>query len=1519
MDAPPQSPPGDSGSPKFSGFLQRTVSSEIDVTKVFSFAPPPRGHGPTNQHPKPPPITPPGPSFTQGLPSFGLENKIRSVNEAENTRMSGVGGGGGGGGQGHPGTVAIDESAKLPIPKVGASASSKASQPAPPLIIRGGGRIGPPEVPQIQHQQQQWQMRPPGSMEPHQQQRLDIQQTHRKRKRVEGPQERAQQQQIQGGQYPQLGRQQLPQGSNRMRKDVPRKERTQAVPNTPANAPHDVIVLEDDDDEVVSTVKVERDDGTDVIKSIELLTGKKTDGLRNPHQSRDQLGKIENTTSRTRTRTQAGVQSRRSSASRNATPSTPATDADNLDNTGDIVNRTMFELTTRNTVLEKTLTETKLALKSQQESTKTAEAKIAELSKSLEERAKKLADIMNRQVHFEKYLSGIGGDYNLLDRKNIELKNQLKETLAGKADILRDLDSMRAALKQAKVAAEAWGKVKDQVKETQSEIKRLQNRLDSTESELNQTTGLLVEERNRTQELESRIQEDRKINQNITEAVERVGVQISEKLVQLQSSLVEKLENGETAKIDKLDDCILQVGELVSNHNGEIKARLNDMQDAINLAAQSVTTETRQYHEQVNAATADISQSIASLTIQSLQGQEQMHAVTTNLSESVSTLTAKMGQEREHINETTATISQNIIELTTETRHGQECLNKATNDLSQALQSRVDSCWAKLSQTLQAQMNADTTNLSQNLHSQIDDALKKSLATIRDNLKQVNDDYRMAVDEKLEESKARRLENDARRIEIEARCQELLGQISRLQAAEGHAKQRINLLEAELSSMARQPPRENPELQRTIVDLNQKLADFTRIQVENSLLLQLENTKVQAKQDEIDMLFKDIDKLKKNAEIELQQERAKLEAKQSQLDAVVKENEDMAQRIEAFESERARYVTLMENERKDHELKSLAHWKKQQQKLQGVIHSLERQKEGREKRLKELEELISIDDTGELKRSIERLKNENSDLRTQLELSDSELKRLGGILDERSQDILRLEAYTLVDTEEQKLQLTIAEHEDTIKSLNAERSGLKDKIIEQTSELQRLKSENEDAKASLADFRTRNQELQDAAKKLEANEHRISGILKENDEAKAQIRGLQIAIEKYKSMEEMLSGEQRKNAETNTLLQSCKEAVQQLENTVESQKAHEKQLLELNRTLQCEMETLQSDMEQDKQKSSTMKDEINGLKGELEKVKGQMQLLSDALVDAQKERDKSQRALAAAVKVRDGQQSKINALEVTSHELSAALDKIKRNQRWDVASTVLRTPAKSSEGARFFNSSPPSFDGVPSTQFYDEASANAGSEDVSLTEILENFDNVGKPGSLDNSDSDPVLLVPNSAEPAVEKTPTRKVETAPVTPRQQAETPVVPPEVGGKKRKRASRTEESRDGESKQKRVSRKNLIDNRRDSGVPSTKATGRKSAPDRTLLYDGQNLETIDSLKPPKESVGASERPSDCSDDILPAVRTQLDNSYRQGVSDAFKSPIHDSGQVPGLQTQRRANSRKGGKAVTKKLQKH
>jgi hypothetical protein len=108
MDAPPQQP-GDTESPKFGGFIQRTVSSELDVTKVFSFAPAPRDNGSANQHPNLPSITPPGLSLAQGPPSFGLENKIRIVNEAEHSRMSG-GRGGGGRGPGHLIMPTIDES-----------------------------------------------------------------------------------------------------------------------------------------------------------------------------------------------------------------------------------------------------------------------------------------------------------------------------------------------------------------------------------------------------------------------------------------------------------------------------------------------------------------------------------------------------------------------------------------------------------------------------------------------------------------------------------------------------------------------------------------------------------------------------------------------------------------------------------------------------------------------------------------------------------------------------------------------------------------------------------------------------------------------------------------------------------------------------------------------------------------------------------------------------------------------------------------------------------------------------------------------------------------------------------------------------------------------------------------------------------------------------------------------------------------------------------------------------------------
>jgi chromosome segregation ATPase len=245
------------------------------------------------------------------------------------------------------------------------------------------------------------------------------------------------------------------------------------------------------------------------------------------------------------------------SLSRHQTPVAPTPSAslmgDHESNTGDIINRTMYELTSRNTVLEKALADAKLSLSAQLEATKKAEEQNTQLSSALEAQSKKLADVVGKQHQFQKFLTGMGNDYDILNRKNSEMKQQLKDALAEKEGIIKELEVMRGDLEKASAGAEVWGKYKDQVKEGRAENKRLLDRLRLLEGEFNQATGLLVEERNRTQELEIRIEEDRKLNMKIVETVTGVKEAIIGQLRELKGEMVDNMETGTGEKIENIN------------------------------------------------------------------------------------------------------------------------------------------------------------------------------------------------------------------------------------------------------------------------------------------------------------------------------------------------------------------------------------------------------------------------------------------------------------------------------------------------------------------------------------------------------------------------------------------------------------------------------------------------------------------------------------------------------------------------------------------------------------------------------------------------------------------------------------------------------------------------------------------------------------------------------------------------------------------------------------------------------
>jgi chromosome segregation ATPase len=220
------------------------------------------------------------------------------------------------------------------------------------------------------------------------------------------------------------------------------------------------------------------------------------------------------------------------------------------------------------------------------------------------------------------------------------------------------------------------------------------------------------------------------------------------------------------------------------------------------------------------------------------------------------------------------------------------------------------------------------------------------------------------MSEKLKECEARRQDSEAHRVTTETRCTELLEHITRYKANEDRLKLRIDTLEAELSAMARQPPKDNPELQQAIAGLNSKLVDFTKIQSE---MKQVHSIELHNKEEYIKGLTKQVQDLTDETESRSRSENAKFEAKQAEYEALLVVRDEMEAKIKVLTEERAGFIAATENERKEHEAKSLAYWKKQIQKLQETISGLERQKKGREKQLKDLKKHLGENDPQKLK------------------------------------------------------------------------------------------------------------------------------------------------------------------------------------------------------------------------------------------------------------------------------------------------------------------------------------------------------------------------------------------------------------------------------------------------------------------------------------------------------------------------------------------------------------------------
>lgn len=177
---------------------------------------------------------------------------------------------------------------------------------------------------------------------------------------------------------------------------------------------------------------------------------------------------------------------------------------------GGIINRTFNDLISQNLILEKRNGELESALMSQRKRAEAAEAKVSEVTANAEAQAeahaKHNADIISKLSPLKKFMRTLGGDFNTLNTRNLDLKNRSNEARVEKAAIRSELEEVRGRVELERLNRERTD-FRGQAKALHSKINALRNFHTFREATLGEKTGLLVEARDRIQALETMVQD----------------------------------------------------------------------------------------------------------------------------------------------------------------------------------------------------------------------------------------------------------------------------------------------------------------------------------------------------------------------------------------------------------------------------------------------------------------------------------------------------------------------------------------------------------------------------------------------------------------------------------------------------------------------------------------------------------------------------------------------------------------------------------------------------------------------------------------------------------------------------------------------------------------------------------------------------------------------------------------------------------------------------------------------------
>lgn len=169
-----------------------------------------------------------------------------------------------------------------------------------------------------------------------------------------------------------------------------------------------------------------------------------------------------------------GPQSQQSSSRTITMPSVmPALQEQEQSSTGE--HRLLVALTTLTTekqALEKKLNETMFSLKAQVIKTETSERKNREFGAQAKASRDNISGLKKKMMGFQKFVDGLGKDYNMLNEKNSQLNNRLNEVLQDRDELFRNLQDVRFLAEKVEGAVHGWGSSRAMLEGAHREIEK---------------------------------------------------------------------------------------------------------------------------------------------------------------------------------------------------------------------------------------------------------------------------------------------------------------------------------------------------------------------------------------------------------------------------------------------------------------------------------------------------------------------------------------------------------------------------------------------------------------------------------------------------------------------------------------------------------------------------------------------------------------------------------------------------------------------------------------------------------------------------------------------------------------------------------------------------------------------------------------------------------------------------------------------------------------------------------------